>query len=71
MLSQPNGLVQSSEQSASKISGVVISICEIKLLGGWRLSRSNKAEGLELVNVELKYLLKDSAFSCGSTITLP
>ena len=44
-------LVQSSEQSASKISGIVISICEIKLLGGWRLSRSNEAEGLELVKL--------------------
>ena len=58
-------LVQSSEQSASKISGIVISTCEINLLGGWRLSRSKEAEGLELVNVELKYLLKDSAFFCG------
>lgn len=51
MLLQPSGLVQSSEQSASRISGIVISICEIKLLGGWRLSRSNEAEGLELVKL--------------------
>ena len=51
MLLQPSGLVQSSEQSASRISGIVIAICEIKLLGGWRLSRSNEAEGLELVKL--------------------
>ena len=34
ILSQPNDLVKFSEQSASKLSDLVISICEMKSLDG-------------------------------------
>ena len=71
ILSQPNDVVWSSEESASKMLDLVISTCEIKSLGGWRLSMSNRVEGIELVNVELKYLLKCSALSWGWTVTFP
>ena len=63
ILSQPNDLVESSEQNASKMSDLVTSICEMKLLGGRRFSMSKGVDGN--VDVELKYLLKDSAFSRG------
>ena len=50
-----NDLVESSEQSASKMSDLVTSIFEIKSLAGWRLSLSNGVKKLHVVNVELKY----------------